>query len=307
MGPLLRPLALAAAHDLPILLTGESGTGKTFLARVLHECGPRTGERFLTVTTAALAAGLIDSELFGHVRGAFTGATEHKEGKFAAAGRGTLLLDDIDALGLEPQAKLLRVVETGEFEPVGSNATRRCQARIIAATNCDLEGAVEAGRFRHDLYYRLNVLAFHLPPLRERVGDIAPLVHNMVLGRFNARFHKDLDGIHPATLRLLEAHPWPGNVRQLENVLQQAVLASAGPELLPTHLPAVVRDHAGVRRPAAPGGRQPVRQPTPEAERELIVRTLGRYDARRARAARALGISRVTLYRKMKKYGLTDR
>jgi DNA-binding NtrC family response regulator len=304
LAPLAHRLALVAAHEVTVLLTGETGAGKTFLARLLHDCSPRARERFLAVPCPALAAGVMDSELFGHAKGAFTGATAGRRGKFAAAGRGTIVLDDIDALALDQQAKLLRVVETGEFEPVGGNETQWCQARIIAASNRDLEEAVGGGTFRSDLYYRLNVFSFHLPPLRERVGDIATLVCGMVR-RFNVKFGKELEGIHADALRLLERYPWPGNVRQLENAVQHAVLTSAGRELLPADLPAAVLEYAAAE-PAADGFRpEPLRRTSAEAERELIRRTLRRNDSRRARAARALGINRVTLYRKMKKYGLT--
>src|SRR5262249_54420077 len=207
--------------------------------------------RFLVVPCGALSANLVESEFFGHTRGAFTSADRPKVGKFAAAGQGTLLLDEIDALGLEQQTNLLRVIETGEDEPVGSNETQRCAARIIVASNWNLEEAVNCGKFRRDLYYRLNVMSFHLPPLRERVQDIAPLVRGMT-ARFTSKFRKELFDIHADAMAALESFPWPGNLRQLENVIQQAVLVSTGPELLLAHLPAAVQEYAAARNGVAP-------------------------------------------------------
>ncbi len=235
--PLASRMAVAALHDVTVLITGETGVGKTYLARFLHEHSPRHRAPFLVVPCGALAANLIESELFGHIRGAFTGAVQGKPGKFAAAGRGTILLDEVDTLSLEQQVKLLRILETGEYEPVGSLQTRKCQARIIAASNRDLDGAVQLGQFRPDLFYRLNVLPFHLPPLRERPEDVGCLVRRLV-ERFEGQFHKGIVRISPAALRVLQRHPWPGNIRQLENVVQLAVLTCPGPELLPAHLPA---------------------------------------------------------------------
>jgi transcriptional regulator with PAS, ATPase and Fis domain len=303
--PLTDRLDVAARHDVTLLLTGETGTGKSHLARLLHDCSPRRQQPFLTVPCGALPANLVASAFFGHARGAFTGATEPKVGKFEAAGAGTILLDEIDALPLEQQAALLRVIETGEFEPVGSNETRRCAARIIAASNWDLEDAVSRNRFRQDLYYRVNVMSFHLPPLRERAQDIEPLVRGLV-AHFNTRFRKDLAGISPGALEALQGFPWPGNLRQLENIVQQAVLVSRGSQLLFEHLPQQVRDHATAVRPAPP----PAFPGTLAHDRELresepIRRALADNGYRRTRAADALGISRVTLYRKLKKYDLT--
>jgi DNA-binding NtrC family response regulator len=262
---------------------------------------------FLTVPCGAIPANLLESAFFGHVKGAFTGATERKIGKFEAAGEGSLLLDEIDTLALEQQAGLLRVIETGEFELVGSNETRRSEARIIVASNWDLEEAVRQNLFRQDLYYRLNVMSFHLPPLRERVQDIAPLARAMA-ARFNTRFKKDLFDISRAVLDLLENYPWPGNIRQLENCLQQAVLLSSGPELLFEHLPQQIREQC----PSGPLPPAPVAQPDSlmhnreAVERNVIQRALASNGYSRSRAAAALGISRVTLYKKMKKYGLME-
>jgi DNA-binding NtrC family response regulator len=303
MLPMVERIALAASHDVTVLLTGETGTGKTYLARLLHDCSPRKSHRFLVVPCGALSANLVESEFFGHTRGAFTSADRPKVGKFAAAGQGTLLLDEIDALGLEQQTNLLRVIETGEYEPVGSNETQHCLARIIVASNWNLEEAVERGKFRRDLYYRLNVMSFHLPPLRERVQDIAPLVRGMT-ARFTSKFHKELFDIHPDGMAALESFPWPGNLRQLENVIQQAVLVSTGPELLLAHLPAAVQEYAASRNGVAPAETDSLIHNREIAERSSIQRALVSCGYSRARAAHALGISRVTLYKKMKKYDL---
>jgi DNA-binding NtrC family response regulator len=302
--PLVERLALAAVHDVTVLLTGETGTGKTHLARLMHDCSPRHNEPFLTVPCGAQPANLVESAFFGHVKGAFTGADRSKLGKFEAAGNGTILLDEIDTLGLEQQASLLRVIETGEFEPVGSNETRHCTARIVVASNWDLEEAVATGKFRQDLYYRLNVMSFHLPPLRERVQDIAPLVRALV-ARFNTKFHKELFDISPNAMDALEMFPWPGNIRQMENFIQQAVLVSSGPELLLDFLPQQVREYRPTMHSlTARGPSDSLSHNREQVERNIIQRTLVNNGYSRVRAANALGISRVTLYKKMKKYGL---
>jgi DNA-binding NtrC family response regulator len=262
------------------------------------------------VPCGAIAANLVESEFFGHVKGAFTGADRAKVGKFAAVGDGTLLLDEIDTLGLEQQTTLLRVIETGEFEPVGSVETQQSTARLIFASNLDLEEAVARAKFRPDLYFRLNVMSFHLPPLRERLQDIAPLARGMA-ARFNRKFHKHLFDISPEALTALESFPWPGNIRQLENVLQHAVLVGTGPEILLQHLPQPVQDHAvagdykrdnGEGNGAAFGAT--LHHQRDVIERNVVQRALADHGYSRARAASALGISRVTLYKKMKKYGL---
>jgi DNA-binding NtrC family response regulator len=303
--PLVDRIALAAQHDVTVLLTGETGTGKTYLARLMHDCSPRRAHPFLVVPCGAQPPNLLESAFFGHVRGAFTGADRPKVGKFEAAGEGTILLDEIDTIPLEQQAGLLRVIESGEFEQVGGNEVKLCRARIIVASNWDLEEAVRQGKFRQDLYYRLNVMSFHLPALRERVQDVAPLARG-VAARFNTRFRKDLFDVSAGALEALENYPWPGNIRQLENVVQQAVLVSGGAELLFDHLPEQVRCYRPAERvTAAP---EPVRDTlvhNREAlERNVIQRALAKNGYSRSRAALALGISRVTLYKKMKKYGL---
>jgi two-component system, NtrC family, response regulator HydG len=323
---LIEALTLAASHEVTVLLNGETGTGKTHLARLIHDHSSRKDQPLLVVPCGALSPGLIESELFGHARGAFTGADRAKVGKFEAAGQGTLLLDEIDTLGLEQQAKLLRVIETGAYEPVGSNTTRTSQARIIAASNWDLEAAMLEGKFRQDLYYRLNVLSFYLPPLRERVRDIGPLAHAMAV-RFAARFGKEMRVISQEALEALVAFPWPGNIRQLENVVQQAVLVGGGAKLLREHLPPRVRDYcppssgniaATTNSCSSAETAVSAFQPAPvftvngaslkdtraTQERAFIESVLHESNNCRSRAAQVLGISRATLYNKMKKYGI---
>jgi two-component system, NtrC family, response regulator HydG len=303
--PLVDRIALGASHDVTVLINGETGTGKTYLARLMHDYSPRRQHRFLTIGCGAISANLIESEFFGHAKGSFTGADRAKIGKFAAVGEGTLLLDEIDTLALEQQATLLRVIETGEFEPVGSTETQHCNARLVVASNIDLEKAVALGKFRADLYFRLNVMSFHLPPLRERISDIEPLARGMAV-RFARKFNKELYDIHPEAMAALESFAWPGNLRQLENVVQHAVLMAIGPELLLRHLPAAVQEAAD----ASPFEEEPLilgdslHEQRDQAERSVIQRALVSNGFNRTRAADALGISRVTLYKKMRKYGL---
>jgi DNA-binding NtrC family response regulator len=330
--PSLRPMAerlsLAAAHDLTILLTGETGTGKTYLARLLHDFSPRRNHPFLMIPCGAQSANLFESCFFGHVKGAFTSAHQSQRGKFAAAGKGTILLDEIDTLGLEQQASLLRVIETGEYEQVGGHVTLKSEARIIAASNWDLEVAVEEGKLRQDLYYRINVLTFHLPPLRERPQDIAPLTRAFA-AHFSDRFNKSLCEISPEAMTVLEAYPWPGNIRQLENCIQQAVLAGESRVLKERDLPDSVRRHPysecvhqdplpqPVKSGVALNGRMDTQrhdnarnsllQGRAEYERHLIRKALEECQFNRSSAARALGVSRVTLHKKIKQYGLVDR
>jgi DNA-binding NtrC family response regulator len=254
---LVEPITQAILGDMTTLLTGETGTGKTRLARVIHDHSRRKDQRLLVVSCGALSPRKLASELFGHVRGAFPGADRDQPGKMGAAGQGTILLDEVDALALEQQTQLLRILETGEYEPVGATQTRQCQARVIASSKRDLEEAVLRGQFRQDLYYRLRVLTLHLPPLRERPEDIDPLVRSM-MGQFGKELGKGLTSLSMTTLTALQTFPWPGNIRQLRHVVQQAMLACTGPELLTQHLPLPVREWAAstrepVTRPAAKG------------------------------------------------------
>lgn len=292
-------LATAAAHDVPVLIEGEPGSGKTHLAKLIHDGSARAAHRFVTVNCGALSGATLSAELFGQA-----GVTEGDYlGKFAAAAGGTLLLDEVDALGPDLQAALLRVLEAGEYEPVGGTVAQPCRARVVATTNGNLAEAAERGTFRRDLYYRLNVLALQAPPLRSRPQDVGPLVRGLV-ARYGTRFGKPLYAVAPDALRALEQFPWPGNVRQLENVVQQAVLTSTGETLTAEHLPSMIQvKPAGRSAPlsASPNLLAHNRETT---ERAVIVRALEKVSNSRTRAAELLGVSRVTLYKKMKKYGL---
>jgi DNA-binding NtrC family response regulator len=306
---MLEDLAIAAAHDVTILLIGETGSGKTYLSQLIHEASPRRDQPFLHVACGALPRELIESELFGHVKGAFTSAHADKDGKFLAAGRGTILLDEIDVLGPEQQVKLLRVIETGEFEPIGSNRTQRSQARLVVASNLDLQPLVEQGRFRPDLYYRLNMLKFDLPPLRKRRMDVVPLARRFI-NRFQEKHGVEVRRIDDAFLASLVEYPWPGNVRELEHVVQRAVIYCRHGELTADHLPPHIV--AGVAGPVNdPSVRLPGRSSALDtslemqvalSEKEIIESALLRNSFSRTNTAKDLGISRVTLYNKMKRY-----
>ncbi len=310
MKRIFETLAAVADSRATLLLEGESGTGKTQLAHAVHELSARARGPFVEVNCGALPAALLESELFGHVRGAFTGAVRDRAGKFEQAAGGTLLLDEIGTATPELQVKLLRVLEEGRYERVGEARTRTVDARVIAATNVDLEQEVAAGRFRADLYYRIHVIAVEVPPLRARVADV-PLLAARFCTRF-ARLHgRDVRGLAPAALKSLCAHAWPGNVRELENAIERAVLVARGAELEPSDLwPDAERaPSAGFQRTNPfqgweQGPPAELKRALEGPERWLILQALQQHAGNRSLTARALGINRTTLFNKMRKYAL---
>jgi two-component system response regulator AtoC len=298
--------------DATLLLTGETGTGKTRLARYIHECSPRCERPFLVVDCGALAGTLIESEMFGHIKGSFTGADRDRTGKLTAAGEGTLLLDEINALPLTLQSKLLRAVDERLFEPVGSTRLLPLKARIIVASSAPLDQEVRAGRFRADLFYRLNVVGFHLPPLRERPAAIAPLA-NKFLAEYSLRNGRGIHGISHEALEILIAYDWPGNIRELRNVMERAVALAAGQEIqlkdLPPHLRSTMQSRLPLPVPDVIGYSSAPRslfQAAAEAEHARITQALLKHKNNRLRAAAELGISRMALYKKLQKYGLRN-
>ena len=294
-----------APHARTALVTGETGTGKELVAKALHKLGPRAARRFVTVNCSAVVETLFESELFGHMRGAFTGASDHKAGLFETADGGTIFLDEIGELPGSVQAKLLRVIENGEVQRVGSLEPRKVDIRLIAATNRDLAAEVAAGRFRSDLYYRLNVAEIVLPPLRDRREDI-PYLTAAFVQSFAARFNKPLVGLTPAAERLLGSGRWDGNVRELRNVLERACILAEDEFIAETELGGVMRQEAGQTSFAARQIRPDASRPVPliELEREHIVKTLEQVRGNKAVAARLLGVSRRAFYRQLERHGL---
>ncbi|HUJ40918.1 MAG TPA: sigma-54 dependent transcriptional regulator [Candidatus Acidoferrales bacterium] len=280
-----------------LLITGESGTGKDQLARFIHEHGPRRDAPYQKIDCASLPPELVESELFGHERGAFTGAVESKRGRMELAARGTLVLDEVAALGLPVQAKLLRVLEERRFEHLGGTESLRMEARIVALTNSNLERAVAEHRFREDVFFRLNVLAIEIPPLRDRPADILPLADHLLhrLGPVHGRPEARLDADAQAALA---AYPWPGNVRELKNAIERALVFAQHDVLGTADLPESIR--AAARPGAAPANLRSLEQ----LEKEAITATLEATRYKISRTAEILGISRKTLLEKRKKYGL---
>jgi DNA-binding NtrC family response regulator len=302
---LLERIETVAGSDAPVLITGESGTGKELVARSLHQLSPRRDKAFVAVNCAAFPETLLEAELFGHERGAFTGAVKKRDGRFKAADGGTLLLDEISEIPLPAQAKLLRVLQEGIVEPLGTNAAVPVDVRILSASNRNLKQLVVEGRFREDLYYRLNVLDISLPPLRERRSDV-PLLVEAFLERF--RKPGGSPTVSPRAWAALAEYPFPGNVRELEHAIQRAVVLAQGKEIDLDHLPP---DIVGKSKPAPtaeaePGSLRPLAIAAKEFEREYLLRALGLAEGRKARAAEFLGISRKNLWEKLRAHGLSD-
>jgi DNA-binding NtrC family response regulator len=310
MKELVNRVQRVASLDSTVLLSGETGSGKTRVARLIHELSDRADEPFVCVNCGALAPSLIESELFGHVRGAFTGADRDRAGKCATAGAGTLLLDEVDSLPLATQSKLLRAVDERLFEPVGSDQSLRLNARLVVATNRSLEEEVHCERFRADLFYRINVLALQLPPLRERREDIASIAAASNR-HFAASMGNKTPGIAPEAIQAMQQYDWPGNIRELQNVIQRAVafgsnrieLADLPDALQSTKAATNGQQISGHSAQTACGNSKWVRSRS-EAESQVITAALSKNANNRSRAARELGISRVTLYKKLHKYGL---
>jgi DNA-binding NtrC family response regulator len=285
-----------------VLITGESGTGKSLLAHYLHDHSPRRDGPFVKISCGSLAETLLESELFGHVRGAFTGAIRDKKGKFEEAHGGTIFLDDVNSASPTLQVKLLRVLQEKVIERVGGNAPIQVDVRIITATNASLQEAVAHQEFREDLYYRINVVSLTVPPLRERLRDIEPLIQHFI-GQFNREHHRRVKGISADALQLCLQHPWPGNVRELENVIERAVILTPGEFIIPESLPPPLME-AGAPALPAPSGDLTLEEALDRAERQILLSTLERCNWSRQLSAKVLGVSRTTLFNKMRRFGL---
>jgi DNA-binding NtrC family response regulator len=295
---------MVSATDSAVLIQGESGTGKELVARSIHFRGARAARPFIAINCAALPEALLESELFGYAKGAFTGAATEKKGLFEEADGGTLLLDEIGDMALLLQGKLLRVLQEGEIRRVGSATVRRVDVRILASTNRSLPDLISEGEFREDLFYRLNVIPVVIPPLRERREDIVPLCRRFLAASARKQ-GRQAQSLSPEALKAVLAHDWPGNVRELENVIERAVTLSSSPEISAEEFRAIFTLGSAASRPpsTSPAGEATMRG----AEREAILRALREAEGNQTRAAEALGMGRNTLWRKMKKYGIDSR
>ncbi|MFQ5413956.1 MAG: sigma-54-dependent transcriptional regulator [Phycisphaerae bacterium] len=292
-----------ADSKVTALIQGASGTGKSLIARVIHQRGARREKPFVEVNCGALPDTLLESELFGHVRGAFTGAATNKDGKFKAADGGTIFLDEIAVSSPAMQVKLLRVLQSSQFEPVGSNKTHTVDVRVIVATNVDLEAEVAAGRFREDLFYRINVVTIELPPLCERLSDV-PLLAGSFLDRFCAESKRELFGFDEHATQALQRYTWPGNVRELENVVERAVVLAKGRYITMSDLPPKLVDAVQSLPPIETQNPRPLKEALEEPEKRILEAALRANDWNRQATAEQLKINRTTLYKKMKRYGL---
>jgi len=299
-----------AGHKTTVLITGESGTGKDLIAREIHSSGVRSSAPMVSINCGSIPENLLESELFGYKRGAFTDAVKDKPGRFEEANGGTMFLDEIGELPLPLQVKLLRVLQEEEITPLGGVGSKKIDVRVIAATSKDLHKEIEEGRFREDLFYRINVMTIHLPPLRERTGDI-PLLVGYFIDMFNKKLQKDLEALSSEAMPVLTRYPWPGNIRELENVIERAVLLAKGRFITPEDLPEHIRTHVPSQY-AFPSGQPPedsfsIRKASTRLERDLIQKALERTGGNLTQAARILEISRPTLDAKIKEYELKKR
>ncbi|MFO7830850.1 MAG: sigma 54-interacting transcriptional regulator [Desulfuromonadaceae bacterium] len=302
MEPIFELIPTLGASSSTVLLEGETGTGKELVARAIHSSGGRADEPFVAVNCGALPDNLLESELFGYKKGAFTGAQQDKPGRLHSAGKGTIFLDEIGEISMAQQVKLLRVLQEHQFEPLGSTNPEALEARIIAATHRSLVEMVDEGTFRQDLFYRIQVITLELPPLRERMEDLPLLVEHFI-EHFNHTQNRHIQGCLPECLSLLMAHDWPGNVRELENVIERAFVLCRNEMIAPEHLPAKLRgDHPPTDSPASATTEIRIRRDL--TDKQAILTALEQHKYNRQAAARALGIHKTTLYRRIKALGI---
>ncbi|MBI5180577.1 MAG: sigma-54-dependent Fis family transcriptional regulator [Nitrospirae bacterium] len=299
---ILETVLRIAPTDATILIYGESGTGKELIANAIHKKSKRHDKPFIKVNCAALTETLLESELFGHEKGAFTGAISKKEGRFELSDNGTIFLDEIGDMSPATQAKVLRVLQEREFERVGGTKTLKVDVRVIAATNKELDKEIKTGRFRDDLFYRLNVVTIHMPSLKERREDIIPLSDHF-LRHYKEKNNKAIKGLHPEALSLMQSYNWPGNIRELENAIERAVIMSRGEYIVPSDLPIAIQSYPPLS-PLTKGGQRGVEAGATikDVEKDLILKTLRETNGNRTKAAQLLGITRRTLLNKIKEY-----